>query len=111
MNVNPVIIAALSPLNMPVEPNFFEGSAEEYIVFNYVDERPAQNADDEDILDETIVRINYFTKSNPQDNKKAIRRLMRAAGFSIVDTQEVYEDDTKLTHIIVECSIGGAVDD
>lgn len=111
MNVNPLVISALAPMNMPVEPNVYEGVKENYITFNYADERPALNADDEDILDETIVDIHCFTKSDPQSHKKAIRRYMRTAGFSIMDTQELYEDDTKYTHIVVTCAIGGTVDD
>ena len=41
MNVNPIIISALSPLNLPVSANIYEGTADEYITFNYSDERPS----------------------------------------------------------------------
>jgi len=111
VNVNPLVISALSSLALPVEPNVYKGEATDYIVFNYVDERPALSADDTDVNDATTTRINYFTKSNPQTNKKAIRRLMRVAGFIVSSTQELYEADTGYTHIIVECSIGGDIDD
>jgi len=111
MNINPLVISALASLALPVEPNVYTGTATDYIVFNYADERPALNADDTDINDATVIRVNYYTKSNPQANKKAIRRLMRAAGFFITGTQELYESDTGYTHIIVECSIDGDIDD
>lgn len=117
MNVEQIVKAALQPLGLPVWPdkidqtavNFVPGS--DYIVWNYVDERPVVNADDTDIYDATTIRINYFTKGKPVENKKAIRRLMRAAGFSIGSTQQFYESDTNYTHVIIECSIGGVVDD
>ena len=111
MNANPIIISALSSLNIPVSPNVYEGSATEYIVFNYADERPALNADDTDILDDTTIQVHYFTKGNPQTNKKVIRRLLRASGFSIVSTREFYETDTKYTHVVVEANIDGVIDD
>ena len=111
MNINPIVISALSSLNLPVDPNVNPDGADEYITFNYADERPSLRADDTDILDETTIQIHYFTRKNPQANKKAIRRLLRAAGFTIIDTSEFYESDTAYTHIVVEAWIEGAIDD
>ncbi|HRS66161.1 MAG TPA: hypothetical protein P5519_09795 [Spirochaetia bacterium] len=111
MNVNPIIISALSSLNLPVTANVYEGTADEYITFNYADERPALRADDTDLYDETTVQVHYFTRGNPQPNKKAIRRLLRASGFTIISTSEFYESDTKLQHIVVEAWIDGVIND
>lgn len=111
MNVNPIIISALSSLNLPVTANFYEGTADEYIAFNYADERPALRADDTDIYDETTVQVHYFTKCNPQTNKKAIRKALRGAGFTILSTSEFYESDTGYVHIVVEAWISGVIDD
>ena len=111
MNVNPIVISALTSLSLPTSPNHYDGTATEYITFNYADERPALRADDVDVLDETTIQVHYFTKTDPQANKKAIRKLLRAAGFSIISTSEFYEDDTKFNHIVVEAWIEGSVDD
>jgi hypothetical protein len=111
MNINTTVINALSSLPVPVSVNAYNGTADEYIVFNYADERPALRADDTDILDETTIQVHYFTRSNPQDNKKAIRRLLRAAGFTIQSTQELYESDTEYFHVVVYAYIEGAIDD
>ena len=111
MNVNPIIISALSPLNLPVSANIYEGTADEYITFNYADERPSLRADDTDIYDETEIQVHYFTRGNPQPNKKAIRRLLRASGFTILNTSEFYESDTKLQQIVVEACIDGVIND
>ena len=110
MNVNPLIETALASLNLPVEPDVYIGTAD-HITYNYSDERPALHADDTDRLDETTVQVHYFTRGNPHPTKKAIRRLLKAAGFSIVTTQQFYEDDTKYTHVVVEVSINGEIDD
>jgi hypothetical protein len=111
MNVNPLVISALSSLNFPVSPGKYEGTAEEYIVFNYADERPVLRADDADLADETSIQVHYFTRGNPQTNKKAIRRLLRLADFTITNTQEFYESDTKYNHVIVEAQIEGIIND
>jgi len=111
MNVNPIVTSALSSLELPVFPNVYDGTKAEYITFNYSDERPAVRADDEDILDETTIQVHYFTKTNPQSMKKAIRKALRAAGFSIISTQEFYESDTKYYHVVVEAYVEGIIDD
>jgi len=111
MNINSIVISALSSLSLPVAANVYTGTAEEYITFNYADERPALRADDTDILDETTIQVHYFTRSNPQTNKKAIRRLLRAVGFSIQSTQEIYENDTGYFHIVVYAWVEGAIND
>ena len=111
MNINPLVMSALEPLSLPVSPNVYNGTATEYLVFNYSDERPALYADDSDELDTTTIQVHYFTKGNPQANKKAIRKRLRAAGFTILSTAEFYESDTQYTHIVIEAWIEGSVDD
>lgn len=111
MNINTMVINALTSLNLPTHANVYNGAADEYITFNYADERPVVRADDIDILDETTIQVHYFTRNNPQTNKKAIRRLLRVAGFTIQSTQEIYENDTGFFHVVVYAYIEGAIDD
>lgn len=111
INVNPLIMQAQSVLSVPVYPNKCNDPLDEYIVFNYLDERPIFWADDEEQEDLTPVQVHWFTKENPQPKKKALRRFLRSQGFDILSTQEFFEDDTKLNHIVVECEISGAIDD
>lgn len=111
MNVNSIVISALTSLAIPVVANVYTGTAESYVVFNYADERPALRADDTDQLDETIIQVHYFTRLSPLVNKKTIRRLLRVAGFTIINTSEFYESDTAFTHVVVEAWIDGANED
>lgn len=111
MNINTTVTTALASLSLPVAANVYNGTAEEYLTFNYADERPALRADDTDILDETTIQVHYFTRGNPQTNKKAIRRLLRAAGFTIQSTQELYEGDTGFFHVVVYAWVEGVIDD
>lgn len=111
MNVNPIVKTALASLGLPVTPNINLTGAAEYITFNYMDERPTLIADDTDLYDTTVIQVHYFTKGNPQQKKKDIRRLLRAGGFVIHDTAEFYETDTAFNHVVIECSIDGVIDD
>jgi uncharacterized iron-regulated protein len=111
VNVNPIIIAALTSIGLPIVPNAYEATADAYIVFNYSDERPAVYADDTDTQDATTVQVHYFTRTNPQANKKAIRKALRTAGFTIINTEEFYEQDTRFTHVVVEAWIEGIIND
>ena len=112
MNVNKIMISALASIATPY-PNVcpIDPLPDEYITFNYSDERPALRADDTDIYDETEIQVHYFTRGNPQTNKKAIRRLLRTSGFTILNTSEFYESDTKYIHIVVEAWIEGVIED
>ena len=111
MNVNPIIKTALASLGLPVTPNINLTGDTEYITFNYMDERPTLIADDTDLYDTTVIQVHYFTKTNPQQKKKDLRRLLRAGGFVVHSTAEFYEDDTALNHVVVECSIDGVIND
>lgn len=111
MNINPIVIGALASLGLPVTPNINLTGDTEYITFNYMDERPTLIADDTDLYDTTVIQVHYFTKTNPQQKKKDIRRLLRAAGFVVHATMDFYEVDTALNHVVVECSIDGVIND
>ena len=95
---------------MPVSPNEYSGEYDEYITFNYADERDAYYADDDAIFDRTEVQIHMFTRKNPQPFKNQIRRYLRKAGFTISNTVELYENDSKINHIVVECVIYGKIE-
>jgi len=110
VNVNSKVINALSGLNLPVSANVYNGTATEYITFNYADERPVVRADDKDILDEVTIQVHYFTKGNPSVKKKQIRDALRDAEFTIQSVQELFESDTNYNHVVVYAWIEGAVD-
>lgn len=109
MNINPGVISALSSLNLPTYPDVYTGAASEYIVFNVIDERPILISDNEDRAEETVFRVNYFTKGNPESKKALIKSLLRAAGYNILSLSQFYEDDTKFTHVVIEASIDGEI--
>lgn len=110
MNVNSKVITALSTIGIPVSANVYTGTATEYIVFNYADERPSVYADNIDILDEVTIQVHYYTKGNPSQKKKSIRDKLRENGFTIKSVQEMYESETKDFHVVIYAWIEGAVE-
>lgn len=117
MNVNPNLFLASQVLGVPVYPNVYvskqpnETPPDNYITFNYIDERPDVYADDSDTEDKTTIAMHYFTKDDPQSKKKAVRKFLRSQGFVILSTSELYEQDTGYNHIAVEAYIYGIVND
>jgi hypothetical protein len=116
VNVNPLLMEAGTALSLPIYPNVYKSAAgtaqpDDYLTFNYSDERPIMRADDGDQYDQTTIQLHEFCKGDPQEKKKALRNFLRSKGFTIVSTGEFYESDTKYNHIVVEASITAAMDD
>jgi len=112
MRVDNILKTALEPLGLPVSEDTYKGKLQEYIVFNYADERDDQYADDEAQTDITWIQIHYFSKADTeivQKNKQKIRGLLRLAEFYNFSTQQFYEKDAENTHVVIECCINGTI--
>lgn len=111
MNIKPLLMPLGECLGLEIAPNKYTGTAAEYVVFNYADDRPAGFADNTDFLSETAAQVHIFTRQDTEPLKIKTRQFLRKKGFTIESTQEFYENDTKLTHVVVECFIIGDSDD
>jgi hypothetical protein len=111
MDVSEIIKTTLQPLNLPVEADKYSGSATEFVVWNYLDERPIYHAGNTDLLDGTNVRVNYYTKGKVEVKKKAIRRLLRLSGFLINSTSQFYESDTGYRQVAIDAFMLGEIND
>lgn len=96
---------------IPVEEDKYNGKASEWIVYNYSDDRPVVYADDVDIIEQITIQVHLFCKTNAITKKKKLRKSLREKEFLILATEQMYEEDTGLTHIIVECETECEVDD
>lgn len=92
----------LAALNKPVAEDDHDGTAKEYIVVNYADERAGLEADDEPLMDEVIIQVHHFFKGASTITKKKIRKLLRAADYTVINTEQFFENDTKYTHRVFE---------
>lgn len=92
-------------------PDFHRGHGENYITYEIITEQDAMFADDEPNAQIDTVRVHYFTKSNPNEMKKAVRCALRANGFSISYTEQLREsNDTGYYHVIIQATALGKTD-
>ena len=111
MDVSEIIESALSSVCTIVRKNKYEGPASEYIIYQYIDERPAGNADNIDIIEEVTIRINFYTQQEDyQGQKKAIKKALRNAEFTLISIGEEYDKDTKFTRLYIDFWIAGDSD-
>lgn len=107
MNVNKLIIDALSSLEYPVVPTVYTGKEPIYITFNYVDDRGEVFADNKPLIDIAYMQIHLFAPGNfnYMNLKKKIRAKLLNAGFTYPQISVQYETDLNINHIIFECEI------
>lgn len=106
MNINPLVISALSPLNVPIAPIRYQGSETTYITFYTYNEQPALISDDIPEFDVTSGTVDIFSQSDYKTLLKDAKKRLRNAGFSVSQGPEMYEDDTKYYHVIINIQIG-----
>lgn len=92
MNTNPLIMAALSDIGIPVQWMRYVGNETEYITFNDSDNRPSFFGNNEELMDIAYVQIHFFTPNNPKSTAKKIRKKLRQSGFTYLSTTEIYEE-------------------
>ena len=119
MSINNDIITALSELDVPVFPDFYDLKIDRYdengnklqrlnewMTFNNVSDTPSMFADDEDIFSESLFDIHFYSPNGKTavEMKKKIKKCMRKGGFSIESAKTEFENNTRLYHTRVSVS-------
>lgn len=94
MNVKKLLVNALAPAGIPVCATVYEAKEDQFVVF-LGDEEPESCGDDEQLTEVCYVKIHYFCRGDTTPMKKQLRRLLRAVGFVVTDTTELYEEKTR----------------
>lgn len=107
MTVNEKIIQAMTGFEIPVVADFFGDGNEEYITFNYADDRAALYGDDAPIAVKAAMQIHYFLPANKDylEIKKKMRKALFEEGFTYPEVTVLVEPGNKVRHIIFECEI------
>ena len=123
MNANPLIMQALGNLGIPVCWLEYMGNAEEYIVFNDTLNAPGLYGDDGDVIDKVVLQIHHYTKTDPHGRITEIRRALRNAGFTVLETLSTREQistggttvknttKTGFIHTVIRVNITGISED
>lgn len=107
MTVNEKIIQALTPLDIPVTADFYGGGEEEYITFNYADDRGGDFGDNAPLHAVAYMQIHYFApmEKNYLSIKKRIRKALFTTGFTYPDVTDATLTGEGIRHLVFECNI------
>lgn len=84
---------------IPVAHLRYKGKARKFVTWTITGESPALSANDEDLCSIVSVDVDIFSESNYLDIKKEIKKIMKNNDCVWVeDSEEMYEEDTKLYH-------------
>lgn len=102
-----IVQKALEPTGIPTFATAWkatqkhQSAPETYIVYNTMTVE-TEHWDDENRRYKVYVYLNLWTKADPTDSVRSIRKVMRAAGFGMAQEITSYEDDTGYT--LVACT-------
>lgn len=98
--MNRLIREALLPLGYPVVFKTYNGTAQEYIIFNYWSS-PTAHADDNEWLTSYTIQIDFFTPGNFLTTAKQIESRMKEQGFMRVFDDSEYIDEVNMFRYFV----------
>ena len=111
-SINKIIVSALRPFGLPVAENLYEGTAKEFLTYNYADDREGDAGDDEPQAYVASVQIHYFCPLNASytDMKRRIRRTLVDAGFTAPEVTDASDTADRVRHLVFECEIENEYD-
>ena len=94
-----------SGLDIPYGTEWYDGSGEAYITYNYAADHGADFGDDDPGCNLVSVQVHLFLplKRNFQTAKKTLRAALGDAGFTWPAVDIIEENDTNTRHLIFSC--------
>lgn len=84
---------------IPVAHLRYKGTSKKFVTWTITGESPALSANDEDLCSICSVDVDVFSEGNYLDIIKEIKRKMKNNEWVWTgDSEEMYEEDTKLYH-------------
>lgn len=93
-----------SGLDIPYGTEWYDGSGDAYITYNYASDHGADFGDDDPGCNLVSVQVHLFLplKQNFQTAKRALRAALGDAGFTWPSVQVLEENTTSTRHLIFE---------
>jgi len=84
-----------------------ETPPDEYLVYYPLREAPAEFGDDNDTAWIHYMAVHWIKKGNVNYTtvRNELRKRLKQAGFTVTDIVPGYDDESKTTHVIVNCNI------
>lgn len=90
------ILDALTPLNIEVAWNKYDGDSDEYIIFSIYNSNITDECDDSHLSEVYYVTINYWFKSLANLKKeKQIKKSMLDAGFAFDSSKDLFDGNMR----------------
>ena len=109
MSASSKIVSALTSIVATdrVCDSVYNGTLTPYVVYNISDSRGEVFSDDKPKIDATAMQIHYFCKVTDKylPDKARIRKALFDAGFTYPQITTIYEEVTKMLHIVFECEV------
>lgn len=108
MNINPIVIVALSGITsegkaVPVEPLVYTGPETTYITFYTILEKDETYADDDAVQSSTTGTLDIYCKGNYKALLADVVSRLKGVGFTITGIgPEMYERDTGYNHVPID---------
>lgn len=100
INLKSIIRQALSELNIPIVPVYYEGTSRKYITFNIINDYETEFSDDEATSSEQMLNIHLYYDEDYTSVLNIIKTKLKSVGFSDIQIIfETFEKDTKLYHL------------
>jgi hypothetical protein len=98
MNLREYIKTTLTPLNISGGHHVYTGTKTTYYTFFRYNKQGEVWAEDEEIVTGHYIQLDIWSKTDCTDEAEAAEVLMKAAGFSRIGGQSLYEKDTGIYH-------------
>lgn len=99
MNLNKLVIAALSNLNVTVEYGWYDEAIKDtHITFFQFLEKPEEFEEDEEAEVGHYIQVDIWSSENVEELKKEVKSTLKQVGFTFLDGQDLFEVDTKIYH-------------
>lgn len=109
MNINEMIITALSPVEWLVAPDVKEDKAKKYFTFNYTS-IPILFGDDAPGMERYLVQVHLFCPDNfdSVQIRRRAKKLLFAYGFTYPAVFDASDEDGQ--HWVLECEMAVVAD-
>ncbi|MCO7175558.1 hypothetical protein ACFP7A_00805 [Sporolactobacillus kofuensis] len=105
MSRNSEVLTALASIGVPVNYQFYNGSALTYATFLFIDETEALTADDEEQLTNYYLQVDLWAKPNSSGNytntlpiEAAVKAALNGIYYARTGAYDLPEMDTKIMH-------------
>lgn len=108
MSGKDLLEAILKESGLPVKYYAYEGTNDQYIVYNEEAEQPVNYGNNRPLNTVTWWQVHIFSPKSGDFRtiKENIKRSLQRENFVVTDITTLYEEETETIHVILSCHMG-----